>query len=183
MKEQVIFEATSNRHRIKILDNSQTDGRGLTGLAFNSSGLIISTITDNEATPTVYTAAAGNVEPITTLGTYAAPTASKCRFKEVDATNHPGVYELQFADARFAVAGSQRLLVSISGATNAAETDLEIELLSPRPANVEEWLGITPNALASTADLFNSAGKEYTEAVNQSPIQEIIDGVVAGLGG
>lgn len=183
MKEQIIFGATGNRHRIKILDKSQTDGRGLTGLSFNSAGLIISTIADNEATPKVYTVTAGNVEDIAALGTYAAPTSGKCRFKQVDATNHPGVYELQFEDARLAVAGSQRLLVSISGATNAAETDLEIELLAPRPADVKQWLGVTPNALATTADMFNSAGKEYTEAQNQSPIQEIIDGVVAGLGG
>src|SRR5687767_11917255 len=102
--------------RVKIRDSSQSDGRGLTGLTSASTGLRISTIADNEATATAYTVAGSTIEGITTFGTYAAPTATKCRFKEVDATNHPGVYELQFADARFAVASAKSLLVSLSGA-------------------------------------------------------------------
>ena len=79
--------------RAKLLDSSSTTGAGLTGLLFSSTGLIISTIADNEATATAYTAAGSTTETITTLGTYAAPTATKCRFKEVDATNHKGLYE------------------------------------------------------------------------------------------
>lgn len=110
--------------RVKLLDSSVATGAGLTGLAYNTAGLIISTIQPGEATPTVYTVTAGNVETIATLGTYAAPTAGKCRFKEVDATNHPGVYEIQLADARFASTGS--LIVSVSGATDLAECDIEI---------------------------------------------------------
>ena len=71
---------TSKRTQIFIGDSSVTTGAGLAGLTNASSGLIVSTIADNEATATAYTVAAGNVETITTLGTYAAPTASKCRF-------------------------------------------------------------------------------------------------------
>ena len=121
--------------RVKLLDSSVATGAGLTGLTFSSAGLIISTIADNEATPTVYTQAAGNIETIATLGTYAAPTASKCRFKEVDATNHPGVYEIQLADARMSVASAKSLVVSFSGATNLAETDTVIPLLDADPYN------------------------------------------------
>lgn len=119
--------------RAKLLDSSSTAGAGLTGLTNASSGLIISTIADNEATATVYTVAASNVETITTLGTYAAPTASKCRFKEVDATNHKGVYEFQFADARFAVASAKSLLVSVAGATNLQQADFLVQLQSDDP--------------------------------------------------
>lgn len=114
--------------RIKILNSSLTTGAGLTGLTSASTGLIISTIADNEATATAYTASGSTIETIATLGTYAAPTATKCRFREVDATNHKGVYEVQLADARFAVSSAKSLLVSISGATNAAETDAVIPL-------------------------------------------------------
>ena len=104
---------TSNIIRVFLQDTTSATGGGKTGLTFSSSGLIISTIADVEATATTYTAAGSTIETITTIGTYAAPTATKCRFKEIDATNFPGVYEIQIADARFSVANSTQLLVSI----------------------------------------------------------------------
>lgn len=121
--------------RVKILDSGVSTGAGKTGLLFSSSGLIISTIADNEASATTYTAAGSTTETIVTLGTYAAPTATKCRFKEVDATNHPGVYEIQIADARFAVSSAKSLLVSISGVSGAAQCDAVIPLRDLDPYN------------------------------------------------
>ena len=133
--------------RVKLRNSSVTTGAGLTGLTNSSSGLIISTIADNEASATVYTQAGSTIETITTLGTYAAPTATKCRFKEVDATNHKGVYELHIADARFAVANAKSLAISISGATNLAECDLLIPLRSVDPYDgVRAGLSSLPNA-------------------------------------
>jgi hypothetical protein len=114
--------------RFKIINNSNGYGTGLTGLTSASSGLIIGTIADNEAASTAYTVSGSTIETITTLGTYAAPTATKCRFKEVDSTNHPGLYELQLADARFAVSSAKNLIVSVTGATNAADADFVIPL-------------------------------------------------------
>lgn len=134
MKLAVKNGVTSLVLRVKILDTSVTTGAGKTGLSHSSSGLIISTIADNEATPTVYTQAASNVETITTLGTFAAPTASKCRFKEVDATNHPGIYEIHIANARWAVNSARSVIVSVSGVSGAAQVDAEIQL-DPVPAN------------------------------------------------
>lgn len=119
--------------RVKLLSSAVTTGAGLTGLAYDSAGLIISTIADNEATATAYVQDFGTIETIATLGTYAAPTATKCRFKEVDSTNHPGVYEIQIADARFAVASAKSLIVSISGAADCAETDVLIPLVDLDP--------------------------------------------------
>ena len=114
--------------RLKLLDSAVTTGAGKTGLTSSSTGLLISTIADNESSATVYAQASSNIETITTLGTYATPTASKCRFKEVDATNHKGVYEIQIADARFAVSSAKSLLISVSGVTGVAETDVVIPL-------------------------------------------------------
>ena len=113
--------STSNLIRF-TLKNSST-GVGLTGLTSASSGLIISTICDNEATATAYAVAGSTIETITTLGTFATPTATKCRFKEVDATNHKGLYEFQFADARFSAASAKRLIISVTGATNLLDAD------------------------------------------------------------
>lgn len=114
--------------RVKIRNSSVSTGAGLTGLTHSSTGLKISTIADNEATATTYTVAGSTIETITTLGTFATPTATKCRFKEVDATNHPGIYEIQLDNTRFAVSSSKSLLISISGATNAAECGALIPL-------------------------------------------------------
>ncbi len=153
--------------RVKILDSSVATGAGKTGLTFSTSGLVISTIADNEATPVTYTAAGSTIETITTLGTYAAPTATKCRFKEVDATNHKGVYEIQIADARFAVASAKSLLISISGAANAAETDVVVSLqdLDPYDA-IRAGLSALPN-VASAA----SGGLPTVNSSNEVKVQ------------
>lgn len=137
--------------RFKILDSAVTTGAGKTGLAFNTSGLIISTIADVEATATTYTVAGSTIETVTTLGTYAAPTATKCRFKEVDATNHKGWYELQFADARFAVSGAKHLGVSVSGASGAAETDFIIDLQAGADLRYTGGTAYTAGAIPAVA--------------------------------
>ncbi len=160
--------------RVKLRDSSVSTGAGLTGLTSASSGLVISTITDNEATATTYTVAASNVETIATLGTYAAPTASKCRFKEVDATNHPGLYELQFADARFAVSGAKALVISISGASNLAQCDVVIPLRAVNPyaasfglslaktTNITGFNDIAATAIVSGGAITTSGGAVST---------------------
>jgi hypothetical protein len=141
---------TSNILRVFLQDSTSTTGAGKTGLTNSSTGLIISTIANNEATATTYTSAASNVETITTLGTFAAPTASKCRFKEVDATNFPGVYEIQIADARFAVTSAKALLVSVQ-ASGVAPVVLEVQqdqsdqVLSRNASNVEDALATASN--------------------------------------
>ena len=118
--------STSNIVRFKL--SKSTDGTAFTGLTNASSGLIVSTIADNEAAPTAYTVAASNVETIVTLGTWSAPTTGKCRFKEVDATNHPGLYEFHFSDSRFSVSNSKRLIITVTGVTGLFTADYEIQL-------------------------------------------------------
>lgn len=137
---------------LRVMLRSSSTGQGLTGLTSASSGLIISTIADTEASPTNYTVAAGNVESITTLGTYAAPTASKCRFKEVDATNHPGLYELQLADARWAVSNAKALRVSLSGAASLLGKQVCYQLVAFDPDAVA-GLGLTNLDAAITSRL------------------------------
>lgn len=159
--------------RVKILDSAASTGAGKTGLTSASAGLIISTIADNEATATAYTVTGSTIESITTLGTYAAPTATKCRFKEVDATNHKGVYEIQLADARFAVASAKSLLVSISGASGAAECDALIPLTDLDPYDaVRAGLTALPNAAAE------AAGGLYTRGSGAGQINQAANGMI-----
>jgi hypothetical protein len=144
---------SSTSNLIRVVLKHATTGAPLTGLTEASAGLIIGTIVDNEATTTRYRASSSEIETITALGTFAAPTSGKVRFKEVDATNHPGVYEIQVADARFSVASAKRMIVSWSGASNLLAGDYEIQLtqfdaydavrlgLSALPAVAAEGLG------------------------------------------
>lgn len=110
---------------------------GATGLTSSSSGLTLSTICDNEATPTVYAQSASNIEGISVLGTYEAPTTDKIRFAEVDATNHPGLYELQIADSRFSVSNSQTMIITCTGAgLPAIGVHYEIDLAGSRDIRI-----------------------------------------------
>ena len=168
MKEIIKRGATSNILRVFLQDSTSTTGAGKTALTNTSTGLIISTIADNEATATTYTAAATNVETVTTLGTFAAPTASKCRFREVDATNFPGVYEIHIADARYAVASSTQLLVSIQ-CTGVAPVMAEVQLIAVDLMDTVR-LGLTaiPNVAQGTTGAISTgnATGQVTVATN-----------------
>lgn len=172
MADLRLFANTSNL--VAFVLKHATTGQGLTGLTSASSGLIISTRCDNEATATAYTQAGSTIEGITTLGTFATPTASKCRFKEVDATNHKGLYEFQFADARFAVASSRRLVISVTGAANLLDTDYEMQLVQFNPYDAVR-LGLTalPNVAAAgngglpTVDASNAVKVQSGTGANQ----------------
>lgn len=119
--------------RIKLRDTSDDNGAGKIGLVYTSSGLIISTICDNEATATVYTSAATTTQTVATLGTYVAPAATKASFKLVDDTNHPGLYELHLANARFAVPGATNIHITIVGVSDMEQTDYDVELVASLP--------------------------------------------------
>jgi hypothetical protein len=99
MLEHVILNSgTSIILRVRLTDTSQVPK---TAMTYASSGLVIAALANNLAAASGgrYTVAGSTIEDITTIGTYAAPTATKCRFKEVDATYHPGLYEIHLADA------------------------------------------------------------------------------------
>ncbi len=91
MKAIVKKGAANQIFELFIQDSSSTTGAGLTGLAYNSSGLKAYYKRSSGTASTSITLA-----DITTLGTYTSGG-----FKEVDATNMPGVYEFHPPDACF----------------------------------------------------------------------------------
>lgn len=115
-------------------------GLGKTGLDHTSSGLQIAVIADNESAVTSYTSAGSTIETITVIGTYAAPTSGKVRFKAVDGTLFPGLYEIQIADARFAVSGARSIQGVVRGVTGVDPCPFEIQL-DAAPADVTHLLG------------------------------------------
>lgn len=106
---------TSKIVRVFIQDSSKTDGSGLTGLVYNSSGLSAYYATEGTTGSTAVTLATA------TVGTYASGG-----FVAVDGTNLPGVYELGIPNA--ALASGNAVIVMLKGATNMVPVLVEIEL-------------------------------------------------------
>lgn len=106
----------------------ENPGFGKTGLTYLTSGLKISVRRELSSAATVYSSGASTVEDITTLGTYAAPSSTKIRFKEVDATNFPGLYEIHFAQALLGTADTSRILVCMVACTGCLTTVFEMDL-------------------------------------------------------
>jgi hypothetical protein len=114
MKLKLKSGTTSKLAKIFIQDSSSTTGDGLTGLAYNSSGLTWYWIQEGDSSPT-------SVTLVTmTIGTWASGG-----FVEVDATNMPGVYEIGLPDASLDIVGVTHMM--LKGATNMVPVLIEIE--------------------------------------------------------
>jgi hypothetical protein len=100
-----------------IQDSSKTTGVGLAGLAYNTTDLVAS-----------YVRPLGTRQALTLATLAAADSAhSDGGFKEIDATNMPGVYRLDLPDAVCAT-GVPSVVVMLKGATNMSPVVLEIQL-------------------------------------------------------
>lgn len=107
-----------------------SDGTPFTGLTNSSTGLGISHRRELASSATKHLVSASNVETITTLGTYAAPTTNKCRFKEIDATDMPGFYEIHLPQAAVGTGDASRFLTgTVRGVTDLRDAPFEVELV------------------------------------------------------
>jgi hypothetical protein len=129
---------TSKSVDVFIQDSSQTDGRGLTGLVFNTSSLA------------AYYHRPGSAATAITLATLASATAawSSGGFIAVDGTNMPGLYRLDIPDAVLA-SGVDEAVVMLRGAANMVPVVIEIQLTSMNVNDaVRAGLTALPNANA-----------------------------------
>ena len=130
--------STSQTIDIFVLNSSSTVGAGLTGLVFNSAGL------------TCYyrKGALGAATPVTlaTLALITTPWATG-GFREVDATNMPGLYRFDIPNLALDTAGIT--VIYFKGATNMAPVVLEIEVVAVDVFDgVRMGLTSLPNAVA-----------------------------------
>jgi hypothetical protein len=144
MKLLLKASTTSQVARVFLQDATSTTGAGLTGLAFGSSGLKWSYIRDDQATVTLVTPATATVGTWTSAG-----------FKEIDATNMPGVYEIGIPNAALASGKSVQML--IFGATNLVPCPVEIELTAVDHQAADLGLGSATLPTNPTAGTFGSA--------------------------
>lgn len=139
----IINGATAPKVRVDLCD-STSPGDLLSGLTASSSGLAISCISGPSATWTDYTQAGSTIEGISAIGTYAAPTATKVRFAEIESE---GVYELQFDTDLFDDANSIEVTCKVSGATN----------LTTRVFSVYQGLTTDADLAAAFRDIDNTS--------------------------
>ena len=99
-----------------IQDSSKTTGEGLTGLAYNTASLV-----------GYYVRPKGSATAITLATQTVTGDHSDGGFKEIDATNMPGVYRLDLPDAVCAT-GVPSVVVMLKGAANMSPVVLEIQL-------------------------------------------------------
>jgi hypothetical protein len=108
--------ATSRIWQVFIADSSSTTGAGLTGLLFNTASLTAYYHRDTDTTATAITLVTMTVGTFTSSG-----------FKEIDATNMPGWYQLCPPNAALA-SGAKSVALLLKGATNMAPLPIEVQL-------------------------------------------------------
>lgn len=118
MKFLIPKGTTSKRVPIFVRDASKTDGSGLAGLVFNSTGLKMYYWREDEGN-------AGGTA--VTLATATRGSFTSSGFIEKDATNLPGEYELGLPNAMLA-SGAGWVNAQLYGAANMVPVPLEIEL-------------------------------------------------------
>lgn len=125
MSEYVYAGLTSQTVDILILDSSSTVGAGLSGLVFNSAGLVAS-----------YRQGATGARAPLGLATQTVGGAwTSGGFVEIDPTNMKGVYRLDLSDAMVNAEGFVTL--SLYGATNMVPVNLRIDC-RPVPSNIKK---------------------------------------------
>ncbi len=132
---------TSQVTLLFVQDSSSTTGAGLTGLAHNTGSLTAYYKRSNGTASVAITLA-----NITTLGTYVSGG-----FKEVDATNLPGIYEFHPPNAALA-SGADSVAILLKGAANMAPCPLIIELTGTSNQDaVRGGMTALPNAVAAAS--------------------------------
>lgn len=157
----------STGHRLLLFITNSSTGAGLTGLAYNTSGLACGYKRNADSA-----AVAVTLVTITTLGTYVSGG-----FKEVSASLCPGFYEFHPPDAAFA-SGSGSVAFELFGAANMVPLPLEMELTAwNNQDGVRGGMTALPNAAAASTGGLPTVDSTNSVKV-QSPLKK---GVATGF--
>ncbi len=143
MKVSIVAGATSQSVNVFVQNSGSATGAGLTGLAYNASGLT--------AYYSFTGASAGSVA--ISLVTLAATTTawSSGGFIQIDATNMPGWYRLDIPNAALAGSSGRVVSVHLQGASSMAPVPFEIELTGWNNQDaVHGGLSALPNTACTT---------------------------------
>lgn len=147
--------ATSRIWQIFIADSSATNGAGLTGLTNASSGLTCYYHRDTDTTATA-------VSLVTmTLGTF-----TSSGFKEIDATNMPGWYQLCPPNAALA-SGAKSVGFHLKGATNMAPLPIEVQFTGFDLTTATQSVNVSSiNSVSASAVTTINANVGTTQPIN-----------------
>jgi hypothetical protein len=163
MAKRTMFRGKTSATISVFIRNSST-GAPLTGLVFNTSGLVCSYATDQVARAAV------------TLATLAAADSawSSGGFKEIDATNMPGVYRFDIPNA--ALAAGEGVSFAFTGASSLC--NFEIDLWAVNPQNATR-MGMTAFPDVATGN----AGAVITSGTGTAQISLSSGGVALSTSG
>lgn len=161
-KDERVVASVSNVFEVFLQNSASTTGAGLTGLVFNSASLTAYYKRDDGTAAVAITLA-----NITTFGTFA-----NNGFREIDATNMPGLYEFDPPNAAFN-SGAKAVVFMLKGATNLAPGLLEIALKAVDTQNATTMgLSALPNAAA------NASGGLFTRGTGAGQINQQTNGQI-----
>lgn len=153
MKIPIAQNTTGRKLRIRV--TSLSTGLAITGLVFNSSGLIWNYFRDGDTVPTTVTIVTASLGTFTSGG-----------FKEVDATKMPGIYEIGVPNAVFTVLGTTNMV--LTGFTGMQDVLVEFDVTAVNDQSATAFItGI--NSLAPPTNwnaLAISGGGDVTVGTN-----------------
>lgn len=144
-KLQLVAGTTSKSIKFFVQDSSQTVIKGLTGLAFGTSGLTAYYIIEGQSGTTQITLAT------MTLGTWATGG-----FIVVDGTNMPGVYELGLPNT--VLASGKSVIVYLQGAANMSPVVIEIELTAVNNQSATSFVTSVPSVVGAVGSVAGAVG-------------------------
>src|ERR1035438_2329247 len=146
MKQIITAGATSQRMVVFVQSGTSTVGAGLTAMTYASAGLSWYWYSPNSGTSSAVTLATG------TVGTWASGG-----FKEIDATNMPGFYEIGVPNV--CLASSPWTVMSIQGFAGMVPVNIEVDLTAfdlttaTQKTNVVQWLGTAVTSAAGVPSI------------------------------
>jgi hypothetical protein len=129
-KLEILKGSTGQLVEIFIPDSSVSTGAGRTGLVYNTAGLVAYYHRNADANPISIPLTAG----LFGAGVFGPATWQAGSFKEISATNMPGMYQFGIPNGALAV-GSRSVVIMLKGATNMSPVAIEIQLVINDPEN------------------------------------------------
>lgn len=166
MKLTIKKGTTSKLIQIFILDTSQEDGSGLTGLVHNSAGLTAYYFREGSASTSVISLVNAVVGTWTSGG-----------FKEVDDTNMPGVYEIGIPNACIA-SGSEQVIIFMRGALKMVNIPMEIQLDDNTAKDVYDRVPSDLGDVPTKSELNTDHGSGSWESAIPPTVSDIVDGIL-----
>lgn len=169
MAEEFTYDSTSQLIEIFVSDNSVVSGAGLTGLVYNSPGLLCYSYRNNGS------GASQVVLASMTLGTWASGG-----FVEIDGVNMPGWYQFGIPNA-LCISGAKYVDLLFYGAENMAPVPLRLKLVYP---NYQLISGLKRNAAFSAMPfIMRSATTKLPVSGLTVTVQRCVDSGSLGAGG